>query len=114
MGRKIAAILLAGLASASHGQTWQPLDGAAIAEAITDRTVTYDDGATQRFYASGRTLYTFGEPSWGTWRVDADRYCSQWPPAPSWECYAVQGNSARGINFRDDYGNDFSGVIDQP
>ncbi len=44
----------------------------------------------QRFYESGRTLYNDGRDSWGYWRVDGDRYCSQWPPSESWTCYDMR------------------------
>ncbi len=68
---------------------WVPLDGAGITAALTDREVHYQS-ASQRFYASGRTLYNAGQDSWGYWAVRGNQYCSQWPPADGWDCYDVQ------------------------
>ncbi|MGR3502882.1 hypothetical protein [Pseudaestuariivita sp.] len=82
----LSAALLAVPASA---EDWQPLDGPAIRDALTERTLRFPT-ATQTFYASGRTLYDAGRPSWGYWRIEADRYCSQWPPRGEWACYAVE------------------------
>ncbi|WP_224815211.1 hypothetical protein [Hasllibacter sp. MH4015] len=101
------AMLVAGAVGA------QTLDGAGITALLTDRIVTYENGATQRFYPSGRTLYTHGEPSWGEWRVEADRYCSLWPPAPDWDCYDVSADGDA-VNFMDDWGNDFPGTLSEP
>ncbi len=88
------------------------MDGAGIADALTERSVTYDNGATQRFFASGRTLYTHGEPSWGSWEVRDGQYCSLWPPAPQWDCYVVEGADPDAILFLDAHGNRFEGRID--
>ena len=104
----MVALVLAGPVQA---QEWTDLTGAEIADALTDRLVTYDNDATQRFFASGRTLYTHGEPSWGSWEVREDAYCSLWPPAPVWDCYTVQGAGPSGIAFEDDHGNRFEGRI---
>jgi len=67
-------------------ETWRALDGAEIAEVLSDQTLIYER-ATQRFYASGRTLYNAGQESWGYWAVRGDQYCSQWPPGDQWDCY---------------------------
>ena len=83
---------------------WRVLDGAGIAAALTDRVVIYPD-ARQDFRASGRTRYTFGgRDSWGYWRVEGDRYCSQWPPSDLWACYGVEvaGNRVRFVGQGDD------------
>ena len=82
---------------------WVPMSGAEIAEALTERTLKYKT-ATQTFYASGRTLYDTGHPSWGYWRVEGDRYCSMWPPSDLWACYAMdrQGARLRFVGERDD------------
>jgi hypothetical protein len=63
-----------------------PLDDAEMTAALTDQALVYPD-AVQTFYASGRTLYDAGRPSWGYWRVEAGQYCSQWPPSDLWACY---------------------------
>ncbi|HUS55561.1 MAG TPA: hypothetical protein VMY41_16335 [Thermohalobaculum sp.] len=47
-------------------------------------------GNRQKFYESGRTLYNDGRESWGYWRVEGDRYCSQWPPQEGWACYDMR------------------------
>jgi hypothetical protein len=83
------------LAAGSAGaEEWRMLSGAEITAALTARVVQYQDGARQDFFADGRTLY--GE-SWGRWRVEADQYCSQWPPSDRWACYGVE---VSGIDLR--------------
>jgi len=64
--------------------------GPEIATALTARVVQYEDGATQNFFADGRTLYENGGSSWGRWRVEGDHYCSQWPPSAHWACYSLR------------------------
>ncbi|MEM9604151.1 MAG: hypothetical protein AAGA11_14890 [Pseudomonadota bacterium] len=76
------------LVGSAHATDWRTLDGDGISVALTDKTLRYA-AATQTFYASGRTLYDAGRPSWGRWRVEGDRYCSVWPPAGDWACYDV-------------------------
>jgi hypothetical protein len=93
----LAMLLLAGPAMA---EDWARLDGPGITAALTARVLGYEGGATQNFYADGRTLYeSGGSPSWGTWRVEGDRYCSRWPPRDAWDCYAVEAE-ARGLDLR--------------
>lgn len=109
------AILVAALALGSAAQAgdddWLPLDGAGIAEALTGAEVAYEN-ARQIFYASGKTLYEFGQPSWGNWRVEGNRYCSQWPPGETWDCYDVEMSAdGTSIRFLDAHGNVFAGVI---
>jgi hypothetical protein len=44
----------------------------------------------QIFQKSGQTFYLdHGNSSQGTWKVENDKYCSQWPPSQSWSCYDV-------------------------
>ncbi|MCP4820453.1 MAG: hypothetical protein GY883_14765 [Shimia sp.] len=88
-------VLWSGALAASE---WQALSGADIGEALSEKTLHYD-GATQAFYASGRTLYNAGSDSWGYWQVRGDQYCSQWPPSGLWDCYdvAVRGKTVRFI-----------------
>lgn len=84
----VAMVLAAGPAAAESAASWALLDGVGIAEALTDKTLIYEESsARQVFYASGRTLYESGRPSWGRWEVRGDKYCSQWPPADGWACY---------------------------
>jgi len=70
---------------------WVALSGEDIRAALTDRRLSYPaNGATQHFFASGRTLYIHeGQESWGVWQIDGDAYCSQWPPSDLWACYDV-------------------------
>ncbi|MEM6305632.1 MAG: hypothetical protein AAF744_13015 [Pseudomonadota bacterium] len=87
-------ILAVGLALWAAGapqaqEAWERLSGAEIAEALTERRLSYASGS-QVFYASGRTLYDSGRPSWGYWAVRQDRYCSMWPPSDLWACYALE------------------------
>ncbi|MEL6685473.1 MAG: hypothetical protein AAFN63_06035 [Pseudomonadota bacterium] len=84
MWQGLVALLL--VPGAGLAQDWQVMDGAEVAAALTDRTLIYEN-ATQRFYASGRTLYNAGQDSWGYWAVRGDQYCSQWPPGDQWDCY---------------------------
>ena len=90
----------------------EPLPGPAIAAALTGQALTYDSGARQVFYASGRTLYDGGAPSWGYWRVEGGLYCSQWPPADGWDCYTVS-EIAGGLRFTDARGNAVDGVYQE-
>lgn len=108
LGSVIIGVMLAGAAQA---QDWHALDCAGIARALTDRSITYDTGAEQYFYASDRTLHTHAEPFWGSWRVEDDQCCSLWPPAPDWDCYDVQTNGVNGVNYLDEGGNSFPGVV---
>ena len=77
-------------APAALAADWVRLDTDGIVVALTDTKYVYESGATQHFYASGRTLYDAGQDSWGTWEARDDRYCSQWPPASGWACYYVE------------------------
>ena len=91
---------------------WVPMNGAEIDAALRDRELTYDN-ATQHFYGSTRTRYTSGRDSWGYWRVEADKYCSQWPPADGWACYRMArraDNSA--LKFIGDSGAETVGVYE--
>lgn len=71
------------------------IDGAQIEQALSGRSVVYEDGSTQDFRPSGATLYNAGQDSWGYWAVRGDQYCSQWPPSDGWTCYDVAWNGER-------------------
>ena len=44
----------------------------------------------QIFQKSGVTFYLEnGNSSQGNWKIENNKYCSQWPPNPSWACYDV-------------------------
>ncbi len=82
-------------AAPAYAQEWSKLTGAQIEEALDDTKLRYTL-SEQVFYASGRTLYDNGRPSWGYWRVQGDQYCSQWPPADGWACYDMDRHSGDG------------------
>lgn len=86
--RRFVLILLI-MAGAAQADGWRAMTGAEISEALTGRKLVYGM-AWQEFRASGATLYNAGEDSWGYWRVEGDRYCSQWPPRGEWDCYVME------------------------
>lgn len=93
----ILAVAPAGMAFAD----WTALNGAEIEAALVGPVFVYDEsGARQDFRESGRTLYTHGQPSWGYWRVEDDRYCSQWPPNDAWDCYDVSSDASGAVRFQ--------------
>jgi hypothetical protein len=67
------------------------LDAAGIVAALTGKVLGYADGTTQSFKADGETIFVAkdGRQSIGHWRVQADWYCSVWPPSDQWACYGV-------------------------
>lgn len=95
MGRGVAIVVLSLAAGPAASDDWRPLDGRAIAAALSGATLVYPT-ARQTFYASGRTLYDAGEESWGFWSVEDDRYCSQWPPSDRWTCYVISEDAETG------------------
>ncbi len=101
--------LVAGLWAGAAVAEPVPLSGAEIAEALTEVTLQYD-GAWQTFFASGRTLYNAGRDSWGYWEVRGDAYCSQWPPADGWACYAMARDGAA-LLFIGDSGDVTRGLV---
>ena len=106
----LAALLVPGVALADD---WFRLDDAGITEILTTHDLIYENDAFQRFLPSGRTLYRYGETSWGYWRAEEGRYCSQWPPGDEWDCYDVEYDGATALRFIDDWGNVSSGVFDE-
>ena len=76
------------------------MDAAQITVALTDRTLSYDDGATQVFRADGATVYDKGRVSEGRWAVRGDQYCSVWPPSDQWACYDLRASAdGRALTF---------------
>lgn len=109
--RGCVAILVGCLAAGPALADWQKMTGAQIAEALTGAKLEYAD-AWQEFYASGRTLYNAGADSWGYWQVRGEAYCSQWPPAGGWACYAMEREDASGkLRFIGDSGDISEGTI---
>lgn len=75
----------------------RPLDATEIGTLLSgNTTVGTADGVEWRQYfdAAGATIHVAGgEPrSQGRWRLQGDKYCSQWPPQVGWACYAVTGD----------------------
>jgi hypothetical protein len=96
--RAVAAGLALWLAASAAGRAeeWRALDGPQIVAALSARVLGYADGRLQDFKADGTTLADGGV---GRWRVEADRFCSAWPPAERWACYGVE-REARGLDIR--------------
>jgi hypothetical protein len=104
-----ALVVLVATAGGAAAQSWEAMSGPDIAAALTDQVVIYED-AKQKFFASGRTLYTTVDDSWGTWAVRGDQYCSTWPPSGSWGCYDMTRDGL-GVRFVDAYGNVSEGKL---
>lgn len=96
-------------ATAQQAAGWTSLSGDEIKSNLIGAVLDYPN-AWQDFRGSGKTLYNAGADSWGNWRIDADRYCSQWPPRDLWDCYdvALRGDEVR---FTDAFGEASIGVI---
>lgn len=97
------ALIIALFAGPVAAQGWQSMSGDQIRPALEGRKLQYAS-AWQDFRRSGRTLYNAGTDSWGYWRVEADQYCSQWPPQDMWACYGMErlGNRFRFVAERGD------------
>jgi len=88
--RRFVLCLLA-VAGSAAAEDWRSMSGAEISEALTGKTLAYEV-AWQEFRVSGQTLYNAGRDNWGYWRVEGDRYCSQWPPQGGWDCYNLESD----------------------
>ncbi|MFQ5621967.1 MAG: hypothetical protein ACE5FS_01090 [Paracoccaceae bacterium] len=93
----VAGMLCATVLSAAATEDWVKLSDSQILSALSGRALDFGD-AVQTFLPSGRTSFDAGSISWGYWRVEQGRYCSQWPPADLWTCYTVESNDG-GIRF---------------
>lgn len=83
-------MLCLGATSAVADAGWTVLGGDAAVAALGNHKLTYPNGATQTFSPSGDTRYDSGHLQPGHWRIDGDRYCSQWPPSDGWTCYGLE------------------------
>ncbi len=97
---------LTSLAFASNTASAKPLTSEEIT-ALLPTIVAVGDQTSQIFSAAGATTYTDrGRASFGSWRVQENKYCSQWPPAGGWSCYVVdyddQSKVLTWIGFGDD------------
>ena len=86
--RLFLVVLVILIAAPADAEGWRALKGQEIRDSLAGQVVDYD-AAWQDFRGDGRTLYNAGGDSWGTWNVQSDRYCSQWPPNSAWTCYQV-------------------------
>src|SRR3954469_6481468 len=92
--------------AATNGELVRAAD---MPDALTAATLVFDDGATQKFTADGRTMYLEqGRQTPGEWSVSGDgTFSSVWPPdyratyALRW---IVEDNSPVGLSFTDTRG----------
>ena len=76
--------------SASGLAEEKKLSGDDILTALSDQVLAGKEGVSQIFQKSGVTYYSEnGSQSQGLWKVQGDKYCSQWPPSQAWPCYDV-------------------------
>jgi hypothetical protein len=109
--RRFALILALWPGFAAATEFW-PLTGDEIQSTLAGQTLSYAEGVTQNFDASGVTHYFSGRPSTGRWAVREDRYCSTWPPSELWACYDVL-QSGLIIRFIDDTGEITDGYLSE-
>ena len=97
----------------------RPLKGPEIDVLIKGNTVTGKTATgdwKQFFAANGETSYASrGEtPSYGSWEVRGDKFCSQWPPEEHWSCYDVTGDleaTPKTITWISGGGKTFPGAV---
>lgn len=92
----LTAALILTLSAPAMGQEGGKLTAAEIVELLTGNTALSQHRGKptrQSFSDSGVTFYQEeGAPlTRGLWRADEsrDEYCSNWPPAGGWACYAI-------------------------
>jgi hypothetical protein len=79
----LASLLL--ISSAHAAET--KLTGAEMQAILYDK-ILYGKDVEQIFQKSGVTFYlSGGNQSQGNWKIDGEKYCSQWPPNEAWACY---------------------------
>ena len=100
-------ILLASLLFVSTAQAAEvKLNGAEIQTTINDK-ILYARDAEQIFQKSGVAFYSAGgNQSQGNWKIEGDKYCSQWPPNQAWACYDIMRDGNM-ITFVSKDGNRF-------
>lgn len=108
-------VALGGLSNTALAEE-RKLTGDEIKTALSDKKVagTTDNGAgwTQTFKANGDTLYqlTGTEAQNGSWEIQGERFCSQWPPDATWVCYDVTGENDR-VTFVSDTGKNWPAKV---
>ena len=96
-----------------------PLKAAEIEKLLSGNTVSgeSDRGDWQQFFdKGGSTTYVRGSepPSIGAWKIETDKYCSQWPPQGGWNCYTVTGDLGKkppAITWIGDSGTKYPGHV---
>lgn len=75
------------------------LKGGEIHALLAGNTAYLDNGAVQSFTLDGGTIYkaASGHRETGSWRIEGDRYCSEW--SGRWSCYEMTGNGAQRITW---------------
>jgi hypothetical protein len=83
--KKILLISLLMISSAHAAE--RKLSGAEMQVILYDK-ILHGKDAEQIFQKSGVTFYSAGgNQSQGNWKIDGEKYCSQWPPNEAWACY---------------------------
>ena len=106
----IVAVVFSLLSLASLAKAERLLTGSEVLLLLSDATlISNKEGKNikQIFQKGGMTLYIEnGAQSQGLWKIDGDKYCSQWPPSEIWSCFAMTRdgstiifNSANGTRY---------------
>lgn len=85
----VVSLMLAATTAAAEERK---MSGAEILKTLSEARVVGEDfeqtfSAPEGETPAATTYWQGGAASRGTWRVTGDQYCSQWPPATSWDCY---------------------------
>ena len=72
------------------------LTGKQISELLSPDRVFYGKTSRQSFKKDGTTSYVDGRPTFGTWRVEGNQYCSSWDKAEKyWDCFDVYADNEK-------------------
>ena len=100
--KKILLVSLFFIGSAQAAEV--PLSGTEIQLILSDK-ILYSKDVEQIFQKSGVTFYiSGGNQSQGNWKIEGDKYCSQWPPNQAWACYDITRDGKK-ITFISKDGN---------
>jgi hypothetical protein len=95
--KQFAAILILSILTTTANAFEKKLDGKTLKDLLSDISLTsVENGRVieQVFQKGGATFTVDIESqaqSRGFWRIEGDKYCSQWPPSEHWSCYDVFG-----------------------
>lgn len=115
----ISLLFLAFLPESVSANQEVRLDEAAIYDVLANKRVK-GEGFEQSFgdprgHENASTTYWEGtNASFGRWKVEGNKYCSQWPPNEFWGCYKVLRSNQNGkvnIIWIDVNGRRFEGVL---